>query len=432
VAFGERLGREEEIGQLMVQGLDYNYTLHGWLKGVNSASLNLNRDPGHDGVSFIPIPGGIHSNVARDVMGFNLGYYTTDYTPISDQLPIPIPTANKFLPATLGSDYSAAASSLYNGNIRMMHTGLKPIIDGTTQHIGMAYRYDQLNRISSSTAFDNYNNTTNEWGIGGVALIDYSEHFGYDPNGNITTLNRKGGTSLSSPPPPSTNMDGMTYNYYAGTNKLAYVDDNTSYTVNYTDDIDDQNMANYNYDAIGNLISDVAEDITSIEWTVYGKIKSITRGTPSSTNPNLEFTYTPDGHRATKKVMDGSGSNMITYYISDAQGNQMAIYTLTEGAISWQSSPIYGSSRVGTYEPYKALSKTADVNASEHICTWLQTINQTQGYIEYNAYRGIRRYESYPMIFSSLPSLRPYPPSQPMSRPGGPVTWKADLAAFYN
>lgn len=39
---------------------------------------------------------------------------------------------------------------------------------------------------------------------------------------------------------------------------------------------------------------------------------------------------------------------------------------------------------------------------------------------------------SYPMIFSSLPSLRPYPPSQPMSRPGGPVTWKADLAAFYN
>jgi hypothetical protein len=56
----------------------------------------------------------------------------------------------------------------------MMHTGLKPIIDGTTQHIGMAYRYDQLNRISSSTAFDNYNNTTNEWGIGGVALIDYS------------------------------------------------------------------------------------------------------------------------------------------------------------------------------------------------------------------------------------------------------------------
>jgi hypothetical protein len=174
VAFGERLGREEEIGQLMVQGLDYNYTLHGWLKGVNSASLNLNRDPGHDGVSFIPIPGGIHSNVARDVMGFNLGYYTTDYTPISDQLPIPIPTANKFLPATLGSDYSAAASSLYNGNIRMMHTGLKPIIDGTTQHIGMAYRYDQLNRISSSTAFDNYNNTTNEWGIGGVALIDYS------------------------------------------------------------------------------------------------------------------------------------------------------------------------------------------------------------------------------------------------------------------
>ncbi|MCB9251871.1 MAG: hypothetical protein H6605_05350 [Flavobacteriales bacterium] len=379
-----------EIGQLMVQGLDYAYTLHGWLKGVNSATLNPDRDPGHDGVSFST--SGIHANVAKDVMGFNLGYYSTDYEPISDSRSIPIPTANKFLPSISGSGYSAAAPSLYNGNIRMMHTGLKPIIDGTSQHMAMAYTYDQLNRISTANAWDNYNNTTNEWQSSGTALTAYAEEFEYDPNGNILTLNRNGGTGLSSPPPSSTNMDNLTYHYYSGTNQLEYVSDNVTYTGNYSNDIDNQSSGNYSYDAIGNLISDVSEDIQTIEWTVYGKIKSITRGTPGVNNPNLEFTYSPDGHRTSKKVIVPGGDTKTTYYICDAQGNQMATYTiLNEDPIVWEGSPIYGSSRIGIFEPNMELSEDSDPNDDSHISTWLQAL--PQNYLEYEVYRGLRKYE---------------------------------------
>src|SRR6185503_20573171 len=38
-----------EIGDLKVQGVDYVYTMQGWIKGVNSNTLDHTRDPGKDG-----------------------------------------------------------------------------------------------------------------------------------------------------------------------------------------------------------------------------------------------------------------------------------------------------------------------------------------------------------------------------------------------
>ena len=40
-----------ELGNQNVQGLDYVYTLQGWLKGVNAISLDSEHDPGGDGGS---------------------------------------------------------------------------------------------------------------------------------------------------------------------------------------------------------------------------------------------------------------------------------------------------------------------------------------------------------------------------------------------
>jgi hypothetical protein len=40
----------------------------------------------------------------------------------------------------------------------------------------------------------------------------------------------------------------------------------------HADDLEDQQANNYPYDDIGNLISDVQEEIEKIEWTVYGGI----------------------------------------------------------------------------------------------------------------------------------------------------------------
>ena len=39
------------IGEQLLQGLDYSYTLQGWLKGINSTAINSDHDMGQDGKS---------------------------------------------------------------------------------------------------------------------------------------------------------------------------------------------------------------------------------------------------------------------------------------------------------------------------------------------------------------------------------------------
>ncbi|MEP7236089.1 MAG: hypothetical protein ABI778_12410, partial [Ignavibacteriota bacterium] len=52
------------IGEDSVQGVDYVYTLQGWLKGMNHPSLATSKDPGKDGAS--------GSRYARDAYGMML------------------------------------------------------------------------------------------------------------------------------------------------------------------------------------------------------------------------------------------------------------------------------------------------------------------------------------------------------------------------
>jgi RHS repeat-associated protein len=195
--------------------------------------------------------------------------------------------------------------------------------------------------------------------------------FSYDANGNIITQLRNG-TAAS-----GLSMDNLQYNYYTSTgstynpatatptnatNKLAYVDDSGT-SGNYADDLEDQSAGNYTYDATGQLTSDAAEQIANIEWTVYGKIKNITR-TAGSTKKELTFKYDALGQRVMKLAKDRDASGVMTqenwtytYYVRDAQGNVMATYkrSLTANITTQQAtdklvleeSHIYGSSRLG-------------------------------------------------------------------------------------
>jgi len=61
-----------ELGEYNVQGMDYYYTLQGWLKGVN---MPMEGDPGGDGV------GGFRTGT--DAFSFALGYFEGDYKPIN-------------------------------------------------------------------------------------------------------------------------------------------------------------------------------------------------------------------------------------------------------------------------------------------------------------------------------------------------------------
>jgi photosystem II stability/assembly factor-like uncharacterized protein len=340
------------LGDQEVQGIDYVYTLQGWIKGVNSNSLDANRDPKKDGDVASD-----NKLIARDVFGYSLHYFTGDYTPIL--------SPDDFLANQASSDLTANSSDLYNGNIGRMIT---TITDPNSRHIlplGNAYQYDQLNRLKQAKSFNNLDLGSNEWGSGGTTM--YYNAFTYDANGNIETQVRQnqGGATI----------DDLTYNYHDVLgkrirNRLYGVNDTES-SSSFSDDIDDMgtfdttdlgiNVSNnYVYDAEGRLIKDVQEEIDSIAWRVDGKVKFILRPT-SSAKKTVSFDYDAMGHRIAKHSYTSNNSYLLeksTYYILDAQGNTMSVYervvdTEAESiAFAQAEKHIYGSSRLGMHNEW--------------------------------------------------------------------------------
>ena len=178
------------------------------------------------------------------------------------------------------------------------------------------------------------------------------EKISYDANGNTLKYQRKAFGSAT-----AERMDNLTYNYITGTNKLNFVRDTIVSTAipasNYTTDIDDtQTTGNYAYDSIGNLIKDVAENITSINWNVYGKITDINKNsTGNSSVKKITYTYDAGGNRISKKVdRYNNAATDYTFYVRDASGNIMSVYTYTD-SLRLTEQYMYGSSRLGSITP---------------------------------------------------------------------------------
>jgi RHS repeat-associated protein len=304
------------IGQQQVQGIDYAYTLQGWLKGVNSTALT----PGHD----IGADGAAGAVTARDAFGFALHYYgDNDYKPVNTGVH-PFASAN-----SSGSGFKA----LYNGNIGAMSVNLPKL----GEPLFYSYGYDALNRLVSMDALHNLDVSTNTWTP--VAVPDFGERISYDPNGNILGYKRNGNTTWAG---KSQYMDSLTYHYLPGTSQLSAISDSVDVD-NYDDDIDNQRPDNYHYDAIGNLVRDTAAHIKNIEWTVYGKIKRIIK----ENGDTISYTYDVAGNRISKRV-----GHITTWYVRDATGNVMSVYVdgdnnVNGGILSQTEVHLYGSSRLG-------------------------------------------------------------------------------------
>ena len=177
------------------------------------------------------------------------------------------------------------------------------------------------------------------------------EDAAYDAIGNITRYRRYGSKSVNLV--SATVMDSLSYKYNAGTNQLNYIKDKIGVNA-YTTDIDNQSADNYSYDAIGNLTADVKEGISSIEWTVYGKIKTINK----TDGTTISYKYDAAGNRVSKTV-----GNVEGWYVRDASGNVLSIYTagdasVNSGHLTWAEADIYGSSRLGTFTPNKDMTVT--------------------------------------------------------------------------
>lgn len=371
-----------ETGQRNVQGSDYNYTLQGWLKSMNTPTLYRHRDPGKDG--YAGTPEVLNRQFAEDAFGFALGYHYFDYKPVDATLYST--QTNYFLPKVSGT-YDANTKGLFNGNISRMELGLRDENIESKENLatmGKLFTYDQLNRLKTQITFQQWDNTAPGTDI--VAQNNtfayatnngsFATAYTYDFNGNIRTLSRTGHYNYGS----STleNMDNLVYSYendntipgFSTTNRnrnrLLHVQDLIT-SNNYTTDIKINTTFNngspysnnYNYDAIGNLVKDEAECIDEIVWTLSGKISEIKYDQQQcSTKHNLQFRYDAMGNRVLKIEKKGPTQPewIYTYYTRDAQGNVMAVYNISftsqggniyECTTKLEERHIYGSSRLG-------------------------------------------------------------------------------------
>lgn len=331
------LGRMQ-LGQRQVQGVDYAYTIQGWMKSVNGAILDSTHDMGYDGLGK-----NIHSQFPKDIYGFVIGYFNGDYSPVGN---------THFEPKYAGSTFESGSPSLYNGNIRNMTASIASLSPVT---VGYAYAYDQLNRYTGMSEYENFNASTYKWKTNGTATNKWKEKVTYDPNGNILSYLRHGNAPTA--------MDSLSYLYNQSSNQLNHVDDGISAT-NYSVDIDDQNSDNYLYDKSGALTTDVQEGL-NIDWTNYGKVKTVSKTVPGKIT--IDFTYDPLGNRLSKKVTPFKKSVTTTYYFRDALGNILSTYQLNhptifaqgqqpKDSIFWLEQDLYGSSRIGIAKPVKAVT----------------------------------------------------------------------------
>lgn len=348
-----------EIGEDKIQGLDYVYTVNGWLKAIN------NPMPGGDPNQDINNVDGL---ILGDAFSMSLGYYNGDYK-----------GADKFL--TDNVEDVVNRTNLYNGNIGIWTSKVgvpEPTSFDFMRDIrSRSFKYDELNRLLSSHNFLSDYSEHPDFQPDFQPKLSYNTSYEYDPNGNLEILKRQGTPSL----PINEGIDHLEYTYEAGTNQLTEVRDAISTTSGFNSDFVEG--ATYLYDEIGNLVKTIyyeTEDGVTIpkqmtnyiDWNVSGKINTITisEGTNSETHParKLLFTYDAMGNRISKEVkrfnssfMEIFAENKQEYYVRDASGNTMAIYSRTIENVDLshvgkpladinyylKEMPIYGSDRLG-------------------------------------------------------------------------------------
>lgn len=159
-------------------------------------------------------------------------------------------------------------------------------------------------------------------------------------------------------------MDNLGYTYYAGTNRLQQVTDVIA-AGTFATDIDNQAVTtNYVYDGIGNLVKDSSESL-NVVWSPYGKVLTANR-LNATTNIQTQYGYDAMQNRILKTFINVADTTR-SYYIRDAQGNTMAVYTRRRDTVVWTEQHLYGSSRLGIWESNLRLTPSVDVTKSGRI-----------------------------------------------------------------
>ena len=270
------------------QSVDYRYNIRGWLSSINNAELAVNTTNDETG----------------DYFGMNLAYH---------------------------DDLLTGNSPSFNGNI----SGMKWSVNqgfGTIKAMAYNYGYDAMNRLLSAT--HKQATTLGSWVTG-----QFDENgLGYDLNGNITALQRKGDNGLL--------IDNLQYNYGAGataSNKLQYVLENATDPVGKWKGFYDGNAGtavDYTYDVNGNMLTDLNKGISSaISYNYLNLPEVVSKG-----GNTIRYIYDASGRKlsqtttytSTVKQNDYTGEfiyeNDALQFINHEEGriaiaNEKIIYT---------------------------------------------------------------------------------------------------------
>jgi len=225
---------------------------------------------------------------------------------------------------SIGYDNSSVGISgvegLYNGNISETHW--RSGSDNALRSYG--YRYDALNRLTD--AF--YKRES-------LATNGYNEHISYDPNGNITMLQRFGGLDEQN---ISLEIDNLGYRYGADSNKLLAVNDASGSPEGFSDGTNSGD--DFAYDASGNMTSDKNKNITSIAYNHLDLPVRIVFG--GNLNTRVDYVYDALGAKLQKTVVQynpvGDHSIVLTS-VTDYLGFQykdgvLQFFPTSEGYVS--------------------------------------------------------------------------------------------------
>lgn len=294
-----------------VQGVDYIYNLNGQLKAINHPSRTASLDPGNDGNNGMP----------SDIFGFALDFYNGDYSRTNTPTPI--------------TSTDLTTNNQYNGNIKATRWSTNNIAGGALA--SQVFTYNKNNWLQQA----DFGTAT---ATGNIALDAFGNYkvFGlsYDANGNIQSLIRnKDGNATNA-------MDNLTYHYKTDKkNQLTHVTDAAGNTG--VGDIGNQGINNYIYNSIGQLTRSEDES-TDYIYNASGLVTEVKQNGIT----RVKFDYNDKGFRVKKTAYTSTGAlDSETYYIRDATGSPLAIYTPQTG-LSTQTStehPIYGASRLGIY-----------------------------------------------------------------------------------
>ncbi len=292
-----------------LQGIDYLYTLQGWLKSINHVNQAL--DPGGDSPA--------HNNVPKDLFALTLDYFNGDYASSAQAAINPTglsSTSNPFR---------------YDGSIRAASWRTTASPD---RH-QMVYQYDTKSQLAQST-YGKLNNSGAYYHFDAAPTKPYAEGgLDYDPNGNIQSLRRTDKLGAVT--------DNFSYEYTPGTNRLSAVHGGGSPS--------GTTVLDYDYDVLGQMTREgEGGQNRYLKYDVTGKVTGVYKSTTSQ-YAIVTFTYDDKGFRSTKVNHDDNGDvTNTTTYVRDIAGNVLAVYESNYGnryTPTRVEVPLYGSGRVG-------------------------------------------------------------------------------------